>query len=333
MRISKLTRQTFALFASGSILSIVVAFSISHSHERLLSVDHSLMLLILLPELAITALVTGLYYHHQAHEARLTRELARIRHEVAQQEALNQQKDTLLHTVSHDLRNPLGSIMGFTELLCEEIPADAPHAHWLSLIRTSGRKMEALINDLLLVQEIENGPKLDIAPVAVCQVLDASVFAHHWSAQEKNITLDYQPPPATWQVCADARRLEQIFDNLLSNAIKYTPEGGFITVRASYHLGRLNIDIADTGLGIPDEALPHLFEKFYRVRSEQHLAQPGTGLGLSIVRLLTVAMGGRVSARNNISGGSTFRVELPMSALEVQHTPPQRQQVREVVRV
>jgi signal transduction histidine kinase len=328
MRIWKLTRQTFALFAAGIALSAVVALDISHSQEMLTSIRQSLVLDVLLLGLAITVLVTGLYHHQQAHAARLTRELARIRHEVAQQEALNQQKDTLLHTVSHDLRNPLGSIMGFTDLLCEEIPADAPHAHWLSLIRTSGRKMEALINDLLLVQEIENGPKLDIAPVAVCEVLDACVFAHHWSAQEKNITLDYQPPAATWQVCADARRLEQIFDNLLSNAIKYTPEGGFITVRASYCLGRLNIDIADTGLGIPDEALPHLFEKFYRVRSEQHLAQPGTGLGLSIVRLLTVAMGGRVSARNNVSGGSTFRVELPMPALEVRQTPSQREVAR-----
>jgi two-component system phosphate regulon sensor histidine kinase PhoR len=178
-------------------------------------------------------------------------------------------------------------------------------------------RLEALIQDLLSLARIEAG-QLGLEPQAIPlgRAITDCVERHHARAETKTLTMVERPPTDVTgevYVWADADALRQVMDNLVDNAIKYTPNGGRITVRWGISEGTAHFEVADTGVGIPDEDLPRVFERFYRVDKARSRSVGGTGLGLSIVKHLVQAMKGQVRVASSLGKGTTFRVTLPRS--------------------
>jgi signal transduction histidine kinase/DNA-binding response OmpR family regulator len=221
-------------------------------------------------------------------------------------------KSEFVAIVAHDFRRPLMAIRGFAELILEEpdIPADA-RQEFMRTVISETEDLARLADDTLLITRIETGE-----------------FAHRWSEVDLGpFVLDSMPlglsdhsilmdiPAEFPKILADPDRLRQVLTNLIMNAIKYSDAGSSIIVRCrergAHHI---TIEVIDHGLGIPEDQIPRLFQKFQRVRTDEHLRIPGTGLGLYICRLIVEGHGGQIWIESELGKGSTFGVVLPRDA-------------------
>ncbi len=251
---------------------------------------------------------------------------------------MNRLKSDFLATMSHELRTPLNSIIGFSDVLGGIAGLEEKQKRYVQNIRSSGRMLLDMINDILDLAKIEAG-KMAIRPTEfrLEGVISAQCDMVRPLAERKNIDVDFTVAHEIGPVVQDQGKVQQILANLLSNAVKFTPEGGRIEVRASLERspsdrsgGMLVMDVEDTGVGIADEEQQVIFEKFRQSRlfrsGEDAMTREfsGTGLGLSIVRELCRLLGGDVSLASELGRGSTFTVWLP-SRLSAQHaTDPGR---------
>jgi signal transduction histidine kinase len=230
---------------------------------------------------------------------------------------LNGLKDDLLVIASHDLRSPLGSIQVMADMLLEddyELPDD-PHRRFLGHIRSAAQHLIGLVGNLLDLSKIESGKvELDRFDLRASELVHQAIEGLGASAGAKSIDIRLVVAPGEPQVSADRIKLTQIFSNLLSNAIKFTPPGGHVIVSVGPEARGVRVDIADNGLGIAPEHLPHLFEKFQRAHIQGTAGEKGSGLGLAIVRQLVDLHGGSIEVASEVGGGSTFTVHLPSSA-------------------
>jgi two-component system NtrC family sensor kinase len=169
------------------------------------------------------------------------------------------------------------------------------------------------VEDLLDLSKIEAGSALELDGVVLSDFLAQCLEGFDLLTDQKNIQLNYTPPPSTLSLPLDAKRFGQVLNNLLSNAVKYTPEGGTVSLETQIASDTMLIQIIDTGLGIPEEDIPHLFEKFYRVKHQEHLASEGTGLGLAIVKAIVEQHDGKIWVESELGKGSSFNIELPIS--------------------
>jgi len=232
--------------------------------------------------------------------------------EVTADRRLERLRDAFVAAVSHELRTPLTSISGFVEMLGDEehelSPAGRRH---LGVIRRGTDRLQRIVEDLLLVGQIE-ADRLELrpAPTDLSELAAAAVEAAQPAAAEKEITLTLDaegPLPLE----ADAARLGQVLDNLLSNAIKFTPAGGEVVLSAIESDGGLRVEVADNGIGVPNDELGQLFSRFYRASTATRRAIPGTGLGLVIVRAIVEGHRGTVSLLSNEGEGTRVIVTLP----------------------
>ena len=229
-------------------------------------------------------------------------------------EALSKLKDDLIGIVSHDLKNPLQVIVGYAEMLNDtEFPVDEEtREDALRQIQKHGKYMLSIIFDLLDIRKIEVGMPLELVRVSLKSLLDDSYEAFHQMAEQNQIRLSILMADDDVMVRVDENRIKQVIRNLLSNALKYTKSGGDVLLSAVVEEDRFVIQVADTGVGISKEDLPHVFKKFYRVAGTQHMDLKGTGLGLSVVQAIVEQHGGTIWV-NSIEGrGSTFCVALPL---------------------
>jgi two-component system, OmpR family, phosphate regulon sensor histidine kinase PhoR len=212
--------------------------------------------------------------------------------------------------VSHELKTPLTSIRGYTEtMLNDELPPELQR-QFLEVVHKNADRLHRIVDDLLDLSRLESGGwRPELTRVNVADLVADVWSAHEESARERRMT--FVAPAARHFVRADPGGLRQVLSNLLENALRYTPDGGRIEVRTSHDGDRVIIEIADDGTGIPLDALPRIFERFYRVDPARSRAAGGTGLGLSIVRHLTESMTGDVSAESELGKGTTIRVRLP----------------------
>jgi signal transduction histidine kinase len=222
----------------------------------------------------------------------------------------------LLADVSHELMTPLSAIRGYVETLgMADLPLDRDtRARYLDIVEQETHKLEAIIGDLLDLARLEGGgDRVKAEPVAVEVLFKRIADRHEPSLRERGITLHIEIAPQTPRVLGDAGRLEQALQNLAANAIRHTPQGGVVDLIAAPAGDGVNITIRDTGPGIPEEHLPHVFDRFYKVdASRAGTAVPsGSGLGLSIVRAIIERHGGTVSASNGPNGGALFELHLP----------------------
>lgn len=225
-------------------------------------------------------------------------------------------KDEFLANMSHELRTPLNTILGLSEALQEQVygPVSERQVRALRNIEESGRHLLTLINDILDISKIEAGKlTLELQPVVVETVCQASLGLVRQMALKKQVKVNYNPNPITLVMQADERRLKQILVNLLGNAVKFTPEGGEIGLEVSVEEEKdaIRFTVWDTGIGIADEDMGQLFQPFVQLDSRLARQHEGSGLGLALVYRMTKLHGGSISATSQVGKGSRFTISLP----------------------
>ena len=226
-------------------------------------------------------------------------------HDITAARDLDRAKDELIATVSHELRTPLTSLVGFTELLLAREFSEAQRKQYLDTMLHEGRRLAELINDFLDLQGLEGGYKrLDLGPTDLRTLIARAVTT---AGDDARSPVEVDVPKDLPLVMADSNAMLQVLINLLSNARKYSPEGGMISVNAGVIGDAVQVSIQDHGLGIPPEALPKLFNKFYRIATDDRRLISGTGLGLAISRRIINAHGGQIRVASEGPGqGSRF---------------------------
>lgn len=231
-------------------------------------------------------------------------------HDVTQMKELDRVRAEFLATVSHDLRSPLAAIRGYVDLLGKIGPLTEQQQDFVEKIRRSIAHITALVSDLLELGRIEASTDMEMEPFHLESVIDAVVDGYRQIAAEKGLSLRWELTPLPL-IRGNPHRLRRVMENLLSNAVKYNREGGWIAVSAEYREGYIVVRVADSGIGIPPEDLPHVFDRFYRVQRPETEDIEGTGLGLSIVKSIVEKHGGRVWVESRLSEGTTFTLILP----------------------
>ena len=228
-------------------------------------------------------------------------------------EQANASKSIFLATMSHEIRTPLSGLLAMAELLVTiELPARA--RRYAEVISTSGSSLLAIINDILDFSKIEAGKlTLERCPVAIRETVDAITNLYYPRAREKGLDLACLVAPSTpATIWTDPTRLQQIVSNLVNNALKFTEKGHVLIEISVTDAQTLEISVADTGIGIPEEKIEEIFEAFAQAEDTTARRFGGTGLGLSISRRLTEAMGGRLSVRSTFGSGTTFICAFPL---------------------
>ncbi|MCU0427120.1 MAG: ATP-binding protein [Candidatus Kapabacteria bacterium] len=244
-----------------------------------------------------------------------TRELAdtnQALYEKNQQlELLNIEKNELLGIVSHDLKNPIGAVRGFAELLQSGFLSDDQTSAAAHIVSISDRMLD-LVKNLLDINRLESGGmQFWIINFDVAAIIASEVSLHQQGASEKNITIHFSNEASDSSISADEPAMMQVLDNLLSNAVKYSPYGKDVFVRLSNNENAVRIEVQDEGEGISPEDMKKLFGKFARLSARPTGGEHSTGLGLSIVKKMVEAMNGRVWCESELGNGATFIVELP----------------------
>ena len=243
-----------------------------------------------------------------------------LQREHVELEKLERIRKDFVINVSHELRTPLASIQGYTETLLDGALDDKEHnVRFLNIIRQNAERLARLTSDLLTLSRLElKTQPLQITNYAVNPLIEECLDTLQPIAAPKNIELRFHRAPVDAQIFCDSEAIHQVMMNLLDNAIKYTPEHGFITISAESVSEKTNgemmlIGVRDSGLGIPADDLPRLFERFYRVDKARSRALGGTGLGLAIVKHLVRSMGGEVRVHSEVNQGSTFSFTVPVN--------------------
>ena len=235
-----------------------------------------------------------------------------VLHDVSHFKELERVKDEFIATASHDLKNPITSVMGFSDLMIRAGPLNEQQTEFLGRIRQAAGQMNDLVLGLLELARLDAGVPVNREPVILLDLLTSVTQEFQPRAAEKGQTLMLQPG-AQGFILGDPLRVRQVLRNLVGNAIKYTPENGQITVDTEQKNRYIQISVQDTGLGIPDKDLPHIFDRFYRVQNDDRLDIEGNGLGLAIVKAIVEQHGGKITVESTHGKGTCFRFTLPFS--------------------
>jgi PAS domain S-box-containing protein len=229
-------------------------------------------------------------------------------------ERLSTSKDEFLALLSHELRTPLNAILGWTQILRNGSVASANFEKGLGVIERNVRAQTQLVDDLLDMSRIISGQmRLDVQTVMPYAFVQGAVESARPAADARGVRLEATLDPGAGPVSGDANRLQQVVWNLISNAIKFTPRGGHVQVTFERVDSSIEICVADSGIGIQPDFLPHIFERFRQADPTTTRTHGGLGLGLSIVRHIVELHGGTVVANSDGEGqGATFRVRLPV---------------------
>jgi len=241
-------------------------------------------------------------------------------------ERISLMKDEFLATLSHELRTPLNAVLGWSELLLDRTEEGDDARRGLETIARNARAQAQLIEDLLDMNRIVSGKiRLDVQRIELAPIIEAAIDAVRPSIDAKGIVVRKTIDPNAGPVFGDPNRLQQVVWNLLTNAVKFTPKLGKIDVLLQAVNSHVEITVHDSGIGIKDEFLPHLFERFRQADSSTTRKFGGLGLGLSIVLQLVELHGGSVKASSAGEGkGATFVVSLPLRAIQ-ESTPEMRE--------
>ena len=252
--------------------------------------------------------VIGAPYFNQKHDLRGA---VLVFHDVTEFKRLEQMRKDFVANVSHELRTPITSIKGFAETMLEDELDKQLEQHFLSIIHKESHRLQLLIQDLLDLSKLEKADfHLNYQTIHVDHLIRESVEMAMVQAKEKSIALTISGEKGL-VLSADYDRLKQVILNHIYNAINYTPNGGKVTVAAYNSSGYVKIEVSDTGMGIAPEALPRIFERFYRVDKARSRNTGGTGLGLSITKHIVEAHNGKIFVDSVVGQGSTFTIMLP----------------------
>ena len=224
-------------------------------------------------------------------------------------------KDEFIGTVSHELRTPITSIQGYLDLVLddESEPITDDQRQFLGIVHRNAGRLLRLVNDLLFVAQVE-AKELDIRleRIDLVEIARQAAEAARPQADKQDLRLTFDTALVRAPAAGDAARLAQAIDNLLSNAVKFTPAGGKVGVTVTEEAGHALITVTDTGMGMTEEELARLFERFFRTEAAQVKSIQGTGLGLTITRAIITAHGGAITVRSQPQAGTSFAIKLPL---------------------
>ena len=249
-------------------------------------------------------------------EQETNRELNRLRMAA---ESANAAKSTFLNNMSHDIRTPMNAIIGFTNIARKQNPSPEI-CNCLDKISDSSEHLLALINDVLDISRIESGKiRYTPSPIDICDVSDSVITIMYGYLSNRDILFDINvEEPENRYVMGDAVRIREVLVNILGNAVKFTYDGGRITYTVSYHEGhdknhiRVRYTISDTGIGMSEEFIGHIFDEFSQEEYGARTQYKGTGLGMAITKKFVDLMGGTIEVKSTKGVGSTFIVEIPL---------------------
>jgi two-component system phosphate regulon sensor histidine kinase PhoR len=243
-----------------------------------------------------------------------------VLHDITREKEISQMKNDFVSHVSHELKTPLASITAYAEMLADgEATDEKTQKEFYSIIQSQANRLSRLIEDILNTARIESGLiKVDKKPVSLTILIEEQLGMIKGYAEEKDIEIVTQKPIIFDQVYVDHDMMAQVIVNLLSNAVKYTPNGGRVSIETEVdEIAKVvRAKISDTGVGIPEDEIEHVFDKFYRVKANDKQAK-GTGLGLNLVKQIVEKVHeGRVFVISKAGQGSTFGFELPLAVNE-----------------
>ncbi len=303
--------ELFALFSRTALIALLLSFLLAYAISRWVAAPLQRI------SSAAAALARGEARPVPLDGPREVRILGRAFNEMSRQvQASRRSQRDFLANVSHDLKTPLTSIQGFAQALLDGTAEDpAVRRYAAQVIYDEAGRMHRLVLDLLELARFDSGAvRLERSAVDLGALLAHLAQNFTPLSAEKKVRLELVQRDAVPPVLADADRLARVFTNLLDNAIRHTPEGGVVTLRVAAAPRQAVVRVEDGGPGIPEHALPRLFERFYQVdASRSGRGERGTGLGLAIAFEIVQAHGGSLSAANRPEGGAVFEVRLPLS--------------------
>lgn len=219
----------------------------------------------------------------------------------------------LMQTIGHELRTPLTAIMGHTDILSScSIEEEALWRRSQQFIARESERLARLVEDLLTISRLDRAT-VSLTPINLRAAAEEAISAVWQSAEDMGVTLALQAPEGLPRVRGDADRLRQVFVNLLDNGVKYTPDGGRVVVRLMLEENLVHAEVSDTGMGIAETDLPHIFDPFFRSDQAARVAS-GTGLGLTIVQAILVQHGADVRVHSEPQQGTTFSFDILVAA-------------------
>ena len=244
-----------------------------------------------------------------------------VLHDITREKQIQQMKNDFVSHVSHELKTPLASITAYSEMLADgEANDEQTIKEFCSVIQSQAKRLNRLIEDILNISRIESGLiKVEKKAVSLTILIEEQLQMIKSYAEEKNIEIIGQEPIVFDQVHADKDMISQVIVNLLSNAVKYTPAGGSVKIETEVDETEnlIRVTVTDTGVGIPEDEIEHVFDKFYRIGANNKQAK-GTGLGLNLVKQIVEKVHeGRVFVSSKPGVGSTFGFEVPLTTREV----------------
>lgn len=250
-----------------------------------------------------------------ASQAAIAIENVRLYENVTQeQKRLERVKNEFIATASHDLKNPIMSISGYSDLLSKAGPLNSQQQDFVGYIQSSARNMLELVQNMLQLTEIDLQQMEDrLETLEPVKLLVETINEFQIMAQEKNLSLELRGEDTHILIEGNPLQIRQVYSNLIGNAIKYTPAGGSVVISIQRLDQTLEVQIQDTGYGIPAADLPFIFDRFYRVRSGKASDIEGNGLGLAIVKSIVERHKGKIMVQSEMERGSTFCVSLPIS--------------------
>lgn len=263
-------------------------------------------------EKEVTVWIAGEERNLIVHAAPLSQEgSVSVFYDVTGIRALENTRRDFVANVSHELKTPLTNILGYAETLrCGALNDAEASGRFVEKIENNAVQLKELVDDILKISEIESGRiELSRENLSLDETVNETLEDLAPKIKMRSLTVRQE---ISGSVCADRRALKQILSNLVENAVKYTPEGGTITLTAERLVSTVKVTVSDTGIGIPETDLSHIFERFYRVDRARSRQMGGTGLGLSIVKHLVAAHGGEVGVVSEVGVGSHFFFTLPL---------------------
>jgi len=236
-------------------------------------------------------------------------EIVSIFHDMTEMKDIEKIKRDFVINVSHELRTPLTAIKGYTETLRKEVDT-GPAKKYLEIVERNTNRLINIVNDLLLFSSLEEKPTLELEEIELSGFLGNVIKIFDQKLKDKRLPLAVDVKENIPTIKADAFKLEQMLVNLLDNAIKYTDHGE-IAISASVRENRVQIQVRDTGIGIPKENIPRVFERFYVVDKSRSRKSGGTGLGLSIVKHIVLLHKGTINIESTLGSGTSVTVTLP----------------------
>jgi two-component system phosphate regulon sensor histidine kinase PhoR len=243
-----------------------------------------------------------------------------VLHDITREKEISQMKNDFVSHVSHELKTPLASITAYAEMLADGEAADEKtQKEFYSIIHSQAKRLSRLIEDILNTARIESGLiKVDKKPMSLAILIKEQLGMIKGYAEEKDIEIITQNPIIFDQVYVDRDMMAQVIVNLLSNAVKYTPNGGKVSIETEVDeiAAVVRVKVTDTGVGIAEDQIEHVFDKFFRVKANEEQAK-GTGLGLNLVKQIVEKVhDGRVFVTSTVGQGSTFGFEVPVAVNE-----------------